>query len=73
MALGFFDVRGPLAVAGYRVHAQADDLGVALFKFRLQSGHVAQFGGADGREILGVGEQHGPAVAHPFVEIDCAL
>ena len=48
-------------------------LRVALGEFGLQTGHVAEFGGADGREVLGMGEQNRPAVADPLVEIDCAL
>ena len=35
--------------------------------------HVAEFGGADGREVFGVREQDGPAVADPVVKVDCAL
>src|SRR5437763_3664794 len=52
--LGFFDVLCPLAVLGDGVHAQSDDLAVAFFKFRLQSRHVAQFGGTDGSKIFRV-------------------
>ena len=48
-------------------------LRVALFEFGLEAGHVAELGGADGGEIFGVGEEDGPAVADPFVEIDGAL
>ncbi len=48
-------------------------LHVALLEFRLEPGHVAEFGGADRREILRVRKQDGPAVADPFVEIDRAL
>ena len=73
VALRFFDVRGPLAVAAHRVHAQPDDLAIALLEFRLQPGHVAQFGGAHRRKVLGMREQDGPAVADPFVEVDRAL
>ena len=57
----------------HRVHAQADDLAVALFEFRLQSRHVAEFGGADRGKIFGMRKQHGPAVADPLVESDRAL
>jgi hypothetical protein len=51
-----------------RIHAQPDQLGIALGELRFDPGHVAEFGGADGREILGVREQDGPAVADPFVK-----
>ena len=73
VALGLFDVRGPLAVAAHRVHAQPDDLAVALGEFRLQPGHVAEFGGAHRREVFGMRKQDGPAVADPFVKVDRAL
>ena len=56
-----------------RVDAEADDLGVALFEFRLEPGHVAEFRGAHRREILRVRKQDGPAIADPFVKIDGAL
>ena len=46
---------------------------IALFEFGLEAGHIAEFSGADRREILGVGEQDGPAIAHPFVKMDGAL
>ena len=73
VALRLFDVRRPLAVAAHRVDAQSDDLGVALGEFRLQPGHVAEFGGAHRGEVLGMGKQDGPAVADPFVKVDRAL
>ena len=73
VALGLFDVRRPLAVAADRVDAQPDDLGVALGEFRLQPGHVAEFGGADRSEVLGMRKQDRPAVADPFVKVDGAL
>ena len=73
VALGFFDVAGPFAVAGNRVYAQADNLTVAACKLGRQSGHVAELGGADGRKILGMGEQNRPSVADPFVKVDGTL
>jgi hypothetical protein len=72
-ALGLFDVGLPLAVLRDGVDAQADDLCVALGEFRLQLGHGAEFGGADGREIFGMRKQNRPAVADPFVEVNLAL
>ena len=62
-----------LRVVVDRVDAQADDLGVALGEFRLQPRHVAELGGADRREILGMREQDRPAVADPVVKVDLAL
>src|ERR1700690_929959 len=73
MPLRFFYVGGPLAMAGYRVHAQADNLRVAFGKLRLQSGHVAQLSRAYRSEVLGVRKQDGPAIADPFVKVDGAL
>ena len=54
VTLGFLDVLGPFRVIFDRIDAEADDLGVALVELRLQPGHVAQFGGADRGEVLGV-------------------
>jgi len=54
---------GPLIVAARRVDAQSDDLAVAIFgEFGLQSGHVAQLGGADGVKSFGWVEQDGPTI-----------
>src|SRR6185503_3105484 len=36
-------------------------------------GHVAQLGGADGREVLGVREENRPAVADPVMKADRPL
>ena len=55
------------------IDAEADDLDVALVELGLQPRHVAELGRADGREILGVGEQYGPGIAEPVVELDVAL
>jgi hypothetical protein len=57
----------------HRIDAEADDLGVALLELGLQLRHVAELGGADGREVLGVGEQDGPSVADPLMEVDPAF
>ena len=72
-ALGLGDVLGPLLVVLQRVDRQADDLHAAAVEVRLDAGHVAQLGGADGGEVARVAEQHGPAVADPVVEVDPAL
>ena len=60
-------------MAVHRVDRQADELAVALGELGLDLGHVAELGGAHGREVLGVREQDGPAVADPVVEVDRAL
>ena len=48
-------------------------LRVALGELGLQPRHVAQFGRANRREVLGVREQNRPAVADPLVKMDGAL
>ena len=45
-----------------RIDTQADDLDAALVELRLDAGHVAELGRADGREVLRMGEQNGPAI-----------
>ena len=71
--LGFLDVTDPLMVGIERVHADRNGLDAALVEFGLQLGGVAQFGGANRREVLRVREQHNPVVAGPLVEIDGSL
>jgi hypothetical protein len=56
-----------------RVDADAQDLHAALVELGLDPGHVAELGGAHRGEVLGMREQHRPAVADPFVEADPAL
>src|SRR5262249_34564849 len=67
------DILGPLHVIGDGIHAQPDDLAVALLELRLEPRHVTELRGADRREVLGMREQDGPAVADPPVEVDRAL
>ena len=56
-----------------RVDRQAEDLHVALVELGLDLRHVAELGGAHRREVLGVREQHAPAVAQVVVELDRAF
>ena len=57
-----------------RVDGQADHLDVRACRTRLlELGRVAELGRADRREVLGVAEEDGPAVALPVVEVDRAL
>ncbi|MCY1350079.1 hypothetical protein D9M69_363020 [compost metagenome] len=72
-ALGFLDIADPLAVVADRVDGKAHHLGVALVELGLEPGHVAQLGGADRGEVLRVGEQDGPLVADPLVEVEGAF
>src|SRR5262249_50801202 len=72
-ALRLLDVAGPLVMAAERIDGQSDDLDAALVEFWLDLGHVAEFGGAYRREVLGMREQHHPFVADPIVEADLAF
>ena len=73
VALGLFDVLQPRLVVGDGIHGKADDLAVAGGEVLREARHVAELGGADRREVLGVREQDGPAIADPVVEGDGAL
>ena len=73
MSLGFFDVFHPVGVIADGVRAQANDLTVAFFEFRLQAGHIAQLGRANWSEILRMREQNSPAIPYPIMKIDCAF
>ena len=56
-----------------RVDAEADHLDAAAVELGLDACHLTELGRADGREVLGVGEQHTPTVAEPLVERDRPL
>ena len=71
--LRFLDVARPAGVALHRIDRQADDLDAAPVELRLDLGEVAELGGADRREVLGMREQDRPFVADPLVEPDAAL
>jgi hypothetical protein len=71
--LRFLDIAGPFCVAIHRIDAQPDDPHAALVELGLDARHVAQLGGADGREILGVRKQHRPGGADPVMETDMAF
>ena len=73
MTLRLFNVAGPFAVAAHRIHTQSDNFRVTFRELRLQTRHVSQFSGAYRSKILRVRKQDGPAVANPFVKVDCAL
>lgn len=60
-----------MAVNG--VGAQAQQLHAALGKLRLEAGHLAQLGSADGGEVLRVREEDKPVVANVLVQVDGAL
>ena len=71
--LGLLDVLGPALVITDRIDGQPEDLRVALVELGLESGHVAELGGADRREVLRMREQDRPLVPDPFVEADLAF
>src|SRR6185295_18955169 len=66
-------ILGPLRVSVDGIDAQAHQLDAALVEFRLQLCESAEFGGTNRREILGMREQKGPAIADPVVEFDFSL
>src|SRR6516225_4399694 len=55
------------------IDRQTDNSNAALVKVRFDLGHVTKFGGAYRREILRMGEQHGPGIADPVVEANFAF
>src|SRR5215467_8602228 len=56
-----------------RVHTESDDLAITPLELRHQPRHIAEFGCADRREILRMGEQDRPPIADPVVETDVSL
>ena len=72
-ALGFLDILGPAPMITDGIHRQAENLHITLVEKRLQLGQHAQFGGADRREVLGVGEEDAPSVSHPLMETGSGL
>lgn len=67
------NVLDPSLVGLDRVGRQADELDAALGELGLELGEGTQLGGADGGEVLGVGEEDNPVVANELVEVDGAL
>src|SRR5688572_15708983 len=73
MPLRVLDVLRPLLVVTQPIHADPEDLAIALVELRLDPRHIAELGGADRREVFRVREQNRPTIADPFVEIDRTL
>src|SRR5260370_28242657 len=73
MTLGFLDILRPARVVTDRIDAEPNNLAVALVELGLEPGHVAELGRADRGEVLWMGEQDGPSIADPLVEVDLAL
>src|SRR5256885_1506924 len=67
------DVIEPARVVFHTVDAQAGDLAVAALEFGLETRHVAELGGAHGREVLRMRDQHAPGAADPLMETDASL
>src|SRR5687767_3101046 len=73
MALGLANVVSPSGVIIDGINTQPDDLHIATVELGLDASHVAEFGGAYGREILRVREENGPRVPEPLVKADSPL
>lgn len=67
------DVLDPALVAADRVGRETEELDAALGELGLEAGELAELGGADGRVVLGVGEEDEPVVANVLVEVNGAL
>lgn len=52
---------------------QTNHLHVSTLEFILQPGKCTELGGADRREVRGVGEKDGPAVTDELVEVDVTV
>ena len=66
-------IGSPALVAVDGVGREADQLDAALGELGLETGELAQLGGANGSVVLGVGEEDGPLVADELVEVDLAI
>src|SRR5438094_3359632 len=73
VALRFLDVRGPSFMIAGRIDGQSDDLHVSAVELWLDPRHIAEFGRADRGEVLRVGEQDGPGVVDPVMEVHPSL
>lgn len=67
------DIADPALVAAEGVGRETDELDAALGELRLEAGHLTELGGADGRVILGVGEEDDPVVANELMEVNGTL
>lgn len=64
------DVLDPTVVRFNVVGTQTDELDTTRGELGLKLGEGTELGGADGSEIIGVGEEDGPLVADEVVEVD---
>lgn len=72
-AADLVDVLDPAIVAVDGVGRKANELDAALGELGLELREGAQLGGADGRVVLGVGEENDPVVADELVEVNGTL
>lgn len=64
------DVLDPTVVGLDAVGTQTNELNTTLGELGLKLGEGTELGGADGGEVIGVGEEDGPLVADEVVEVD---
>lgn len=69
-ARDLIDVLDPAVVGLDVVGAQTDELDTASSELGLELGEGTELGGADGGEVIGVGEEDGPLVTDEVVEVD---
>jgi hypothetical protein len=55
------------------VDTESNNFTISHVKFRLEQGHIAQFGGAHRSEIFRMRKHDGPAVADPLVKVNFTL
>lgn len=67
------NVLDPAIVRLNSVGRETNQLDTALGELGLKLGKGTELGGADGGEVLGVGEEDDPAVANELVEVNLAL
>jgi len=66
----FVNVLDPLVVRVNVIGTQSNNLDIALLEFWCQLCDSAQFGSADGCEVIWVRKEDSPAVTDPVVELD---
>ena len=69
-ARDLINVLDPAVVRLNAVGAQADELDTTGSELGLELGESTELGGANGGEVIGVGEEDGPLVADELVEVD---
>jgi len=67
------DVLDPALMAADRVGRETEELDAALGELGLETGELAELGGANGSVVLGVREEYEPVVANVLVKVNGAL